>query len=339
MVTQAGITKPFGRVILQPFQATRCKIGRGPHTGAVGQDFKRHFTGLEAYRGTTIAHADHGEHFAADLVDIRIAPLHDMSAVGQGVAKLVHFVARHDISLGGSQRQWNTDSNNVMSTPRETDLYPPVKSFLEDQGYVVKAEVGAADVVAIRGEEPPVVVELKLVFSLALFHQCVERLKVSDDVYLAVAHKPGKPFYKAVKANTVLARRLGLGLMTVRLSDGLVSVHCDPGPYAPRKNTKRKASLLREFARRQGDPNDGGQTRVGLITAYRQDALKLAIYLFEVGASKGADVARETEVKRATVMMRDNHYGWFEKVEKGIYGISPEGAEAVKTSGRVLGSS
>ncbi len=84
----------------------------------------------------------------------------------------------------------------AMNSPRETDLYPPVKSFLEDQGYVVKAEVGAADVVAIRGEEPPVVVELKLGFSLALFHQCVARLKVSDDVYLAVAHKPGKRFAK-----------------------------------------------------------------------------------------------------------------------------------------------
>lgn len=226
-----------------------------------------------------------------------------------------------------------------MSTPRETDLYPPVKSFLEDQGYIVKSEVGAADVMAIRGAEPPVVVELKLGFSLALFHQCVERLKICDDVYLAVAHKPGKPFLKAVKANTALARRLGLGLITVRLSDGLVSVHCDPGPYAPRKNAKRKTSLLREFARRQGDPNDGGQTRAGLVTAYRQDALKLAMYLFEVGASKGADVARETEVQRATQMMRINHYGWFEKVEKGVYGLTPAGAEAVATTARVLGAS
>lgn len=221
---------------------------------------------------------------------------------------------------------------------RETDLYPPVKAFLEDQGYVVKAEVGAADVVAIRGAESPVVVELKLGFSLALFHQCVERLKVSDDVYLAVAHKAGKPFYKAVKANTTLARRLGLGLMTVRVEDGLVTVHCDPGPYAPRKNAKRKATLLREFSRRQGDPNDGGQTRAGLVTAYRQDAVKVAVYLFEVGASKGADVAREAGVKRATTMMRDNHYGWFEKVEKGVYGITPSGAQAVAVASRVLGA-
>ncbi|HEC71576.1 MAG TPA: hypothetical protein ENI28_07190 [Roseobacter sp.] len=225
-----------------------------------------------------------------------------------------------------------------MSTARETDLYLPIKSFLEDQGYVVKSEVGAADVVAIRGAEPPVVVELKLGFSLALFHQCVARLSVSDDVYLAVARQPGKRFAKAIKNNSALARRLGLGLITVRLKDGFVEVHCDPGPFVPRKSLKRQKTLLREFARRQGDPNDGGQTRAGLVTAYRQDALKLAVYLYEAGASKGADVAREADVKRATVMMRDNHYGWFEKIEKGVYGLSPTGAEAVNVAARVLGA-
>lgn len=226
-----------------------------------------------------------------------------------------------------------------MTATRETDLYPPIKAFLEDQGYVVKSEVGPADVVAMRGGEPPVVIELKLGFSLTLFHQCIDRLKVSDEVYLAVARQPGKRFQKALKANTAMARRLGLGLMTVRLADALVEVHCDPGPYAARKQPRKRDRLLREFARRQGDPNDGGQTRAGLVTAYRQDALKLAVFLFEVGASKGADVARETGVTRATTMMRDNHYGWFERVEKGIYGLTPQGAEAIETMPRVLGAS
>jgi hypothetical protein len=220
---------------------------------------------------------------------------------------------------------------------RETDLYPPIKTFLEGQGYVVKSEVGAADVVAVRGGEPPVIVELKLGFSLALVHQCVARMAVTDDVYMAVARGRGKRFLKSVKDMTRLSRRLGLGLMTVRISDGLVQVHCDPGRYVPRKNTRRQGQLLKEFARRVGDPNDGGQTRVGLITAYRQDAVKLAVYLYEAGASKGADVARETGVARATTMMRDDHYGWFEKVDKGIYGLTPKGASAVIDVGDVLG--
>jgi hypothetical protein len=223
------------------------------------------------------------------------------------------------------------------SKPRETDLYGPVKGFLEEQGYVVKSEVGAADVVAVRGAEPPVIVELKLGFSLTLVHQCVARLGVTDDVYMAVATGKGKPFQKSLKNMTKLSRRLGIGLLTVRLHDELVQVHCDPGPYVPRKNKKREGHLLKEFARRVGDPNDGGQTRSGLVTAYRQDALKLALYLFEIGASKGADVARETGVERATTMMRDDHYGWFEKVEKGVYGLTPKGAEAVSDTDVVLG--
>ena len=46
---------------------------------------------------------------------------------------------------------------------RETDLYAPVKAFLEARGYAVKAEIGAADLVGVApGGGDPVVVELKL---------------------------------------------------------------------------------------------------------------------------------------------------------------------------------
>lgn len=215
----------------------------------------------------------------------------------------------------------------------ETDLYQPIKSFLEAQGYIVKSEVGAVDVVGVRGGEEPVIVELKLGFSLTLVHQCVARLKVSDTVYMAVARGKGRRFLTSCKQMTRLCRRLGLGLMTVRLSDGLVQVHCDPGPYAPRRSKKRASALLKEFARLEGDPNTGGQVRSGLITAYRQDALHIAMHLFEAGATKGADVAAATGVKVATRMMRDNHYGWFEKVDLGVYGLTPKGATAVNEAG------
>ena len=89
--------------------------------------------------------------------------------------------------------------------PREADLYPPIKAYLQRQGYEVKGEVGAADVVGRRGDDL-VVVELKLGFSLALFHQGVERLLTTDHVYLAV-QSGGKA--KALKANVKLARRAG----------------------------------------------------------------------------------------------------------------------------------
>ncbi|MEM6887854.1 MAG: DUF2161 family putative PD-(D/E)XK-type phosphodiesterase [Pseudomonadota bacterium] len=213
---------------------------------------------------------------------------------------------------------------------REVDLYPAVKALLVSQGYEVKAEVGAADVLALRAGEPPVVVELKLGFSLALFHQAIDRLKVTDGVYIAVAHRPGKRFVRALKENVSLARRLGLGVMTVRLRDQLVLVHCDPGPYQPRKSARREGALLREFARRRGDPNKGGQTRIGLMTAYRQDALRIAAFLLRYGDSKGAAVAGGTGVPQATRMMADNHYGWFERVTRGVYRLSSQGIRVLE---------
>jgi len=211
--------------------------------------------------------------------------------------------------------------SDKIEKPKEADLYPPIKALLESQGYEVKAEVASADVVAKRGDEPPIVVEMKTGFSLALFHQAVERLGVVDQVYVAVPRGTGAGFWKALKANTRLCRRLGLGLITVRLKDGFSEVHCDPTPYAPRKNKRKSQALLREFQKRKGDPNVGGVTRTTIVTAYRQDAQKIADYLKENGPTKASTVAKETGVDRARVIMADNHYGWFEKVERGVYGV------------------
>ena len=212
---------------------------------------------------------------------------------------------------------------------RETDLYVPIKAFLKRQGYTVKAEVGDVDVVALRGQEDPVIVEMKTRFCLSLFHQCVERQSITDHIYLAVPSGSGKAFQKSLLSNKKLARRLGLGLITVRLSDGLVEIHQDPGPYQPRKSKKRKTQLLRAFARLDGDPNLGGATRHGLVTGYRQDAIKCANYLGHTGAEKGALVAKGTGVIAATTIMRDNHYGWFLKVETGVYDLTEAGRKGL----------
>ncbi|HSG91407.1 MAG TPA: DUF2161 family putative PD-(D/E)XK-type phosphodiesterase [Pseudomonadales bacterium] len=215
---------------------------------------------------------------------------------------------------------------------RETDLYAPVKAFLEALAYEVKAEIGPADVMAVREDAEPIVVELKTAFSLQLFHQGIARMAISDAVYVAVPHRAGRPFRRALKENLRLARRLGLGLMTVVMETGHVEVHCDPGPCAPRRQPRRRAALLREFARRRGDPNTGGM-RGARMTAYRQDALACATYLAgegaEAGAAKGAAVARATGVAGATRLMRDNHYGWFERVMPGHYALTAQGRAAL----------
>lgn len=213
--------------------------------------------------------------------------------------------------------------------PRETDLYPPIKAHLQRQGYEVKGEVGAADVVGRRGDTI-LVVELKLGFSLALFHQGVERLALTDHVYVAVL-SGGQA--KALKANVKLARRAGLGVMTVRLRDGHVEVLADPGPYAARTSKKKKTRLLRAFDRLQGDPNAGGATRHGIVTGYRQDAVRCARFLAVHGASKGAKVKEWAEVPQATQIMADDHYGWFTRVSRGIYDLTDAGRKGLADYG------
>ena len=160
---------------------------------------------------------------------------------------------------------------------REEDLYPALKRFLEAQGYVAKAEIGACDIMAVRGEEPPVVVEMKLTFSLSLVMQGVARQALFDHVYLAVPVSGAKGWKLRYRDVIALCRRLGLGLLAV--NGDLVEPHLDPAPYAPRKNARRVGALLKEFHKRVGDPNRGGTSGVKRMTAYRQDALRCAMAL------------------------------------------------------------
>lgn len=215
-----------------------------------------------------------------------------------------------------------------MSKCPETDLYEPVKSYLEALGFEVKSEVGAVDVLACRSGEEPVIVELKAGWSLTLLQQVVARQAVTDAVYVAVPRWVGKTGWRSFKANVGLCKRLGVGVMSVRLADGHVQVHSDPVPYRPRKSKRRKGALLREFERREGDPNKGG-TRGPVMTAYKQELRRCADYLAQHGPSRGRDVAVGANVPRATRMMADNHLGWFRRVSTGVYGLTELGKAAL----------
>jgi hypothetical protein len=208
----------------------------------------------------------------------------------------------------------------------EIELYGPIKRFLEDQGYAVKGEIGACDIVAVRGDEGPVVIELKERLNLALILQSVDRCTVSDAVY--VAFRVGKGHSAAWRTRprqvTSLLRRLGLGLLTVSTRGNVVPV-LDPGPYRPRPSARRRERLLKEFAERVGDPETGGSASRRRLTAYRQDALRCARELADAGVLKLSAVRERAGVLRAGAIMRDNHYGWFERVRPGHYDLSSQG--------------
>ena len=210
----------------------------------------------------------------------------------------------------------------------EVDLYGPIKGFLEAQGYMVKGEIGPCDIVAVRGDEDPVVVELKEQLNFALILQAVDRLTVSDAVYIAFRIGKGhsatwRSRQKHVKR---LLRRLGLGLLTVSTRGTVVPV-LDPAPYRPRSDAPRRDRLLKEFAERVGDPEAGGSASRQRLTAYRQDALRCARELVSSGVLKVSVIRERAGVPRAGPILRDNHYGWFDRVKTGHYDLSPKGRE------------
>ena len=231
-----------------------------------------------------------------------------------------------------------------MGFERETDLYAPVKAFLEKQGYAVKSEEVGCDLVARRGDEPPVIVELKTGFTLSLVLQGVDRQALSDDVYLAVGvaarPAPGSVWRRERRAILKLCRRLGLGLLAVHEPiaprPALVEPLLDPAPYRPRPNRRRRDLLLKEFAHRVGDPNTGGTTQRPIVTAYRQDALRCAAVLGERGPTKAAEVARAAGVPRASGLMYRDVYGWFQRPDRGLYELSPKGRAALQTYADVM---
>lgn len=212
---------------------------------------------------------------------------------------------------------------------QESDLYQPLKVFLERQGYEVKGEVLNCDVVALRQSEPPVLIELKLTLNLTVLLQITDHFAISDRLYIGI---PGSCAVLKNKKKRVirLLRLLNVGLLTINFvgSNRYVEVLLDPGNYHPRPNRKRKERLLGEFAQRAGDPNSGGVTRQqGLMTAYRQRALAIAVHLQSHGPAKASAVAKQTGDLKARDILYRNVYGWFDSHGRGIYALSRKGME------------
>ncbi len=209
----------------------------------------------------------------------------------------------------------------------ETKLYLPVKRYLEGLGYNVKGEIGGCDLVALGDGEPPVVVigELKLVFNLELVLQAVDRAAACDEVWLAARlSKRGKGRESDARYRN-LCRRLGFGMLGVTEAGG-VEVLVEPSTVAPRRNPKKRSRLVSEHRRRRGDPALGGSTRAPIMTAYRQQALACA-FAMRQGPTRARDL--KPTIPDAGKILLHNHYGWFDRAERGVYILTAAGQAAL----------
>ena len=210
----------------------------------------------------------------------------------------------------------------------ETALYLPVKRFLEKLGFTVKGEIGGCDLVALSGDDPPVVVigELKLTFNLELILQAVDRAGACDEVWLAARLSARGKGREGDARYRNLCRRLGFGMLAVT-NTGDVEVIVQPATTAPRRNPKKRSRLVSEHQRRKGDPAMGGSTRAPIMTAYRQQALACAAALVD-GPRRVKDLL--TDMPDAGKILLHNVYGWFDRAERGIYVLTDAGHAALK---------
>jgi len=209
---------------------------------------------------------------------------------------------------------------------QESDLYLPIKNFLMNLGYEVKGEIKNCDIVAQNGNNL-IIIELKLNLNITLLLQAVDRLTLSDTVYIAIP-KQCSMFKKQSKQIKKLIARLGIGLIIVDIqkTKQYVEVVSDPKDYQPRKNKAKQNLLLKEFNNRIGDTQKGGSTRAKAgLTAYRQRCIRIAEYLSEHAQAKGATINKAIDEPQSTNMLRQNYYGWFDKVERGVYQLSEKG--------------
>jgi len=155
--------------------------------------------------------------------------------------------------------------------------------------------------------------------------QGVDRTAACDEVWLAVRASSRGRGREADPRVRKLCRFLGFGLLGV-FPRGHVELLVEPSPWRPRRDTRRRSALVDEHRRRQGDPASGGSTRAPIMTAYRQRALICAAAL-----EPGPRTTRELKVAvpdAPTILLR-NVYGWFARVDRGLYALTNQGRAAL----------
>lgn len=217
-----------------------------------------------------------------------------------------------------------------MTDFKETDLYEPIRAFLEEEGYQVQAEVKDCDIAAVKDGQL-LIVELKKAFNLKLVYQGLERQSLTEQVFVAIPRPKKGAREKAWKDMLKLLKRLELGLLTVALDSPLktVDVVLEPSDSPIRKNKKKKEQVRGELEHRQMNANVGGMTRRKIMTAFREKSIRLACLLEREGQVSTTSL-REKGMEDHVVILRRNYDQWFQRVEKGVYALSEKGREALE---------
>ena len=211
----------------------------------------------------------------------------------------------------------------------ETELYEPIKAFLEAEGYTVQAEVKHCDIAAQK-EGQLIIIELKKAFSLKLVYQALERQSLTELVFVAIPRPKKGHRQKAWKDLLRLLNRLELGLLTVALDSPMktVDVVLEPSDSIAWKNRKKRERIQKELDGRSLNSNTGGMNRKKLMTAFREKSIRIACLLEAKGQTSTAEI-RALGMEACIVPLSKNYDEWFERLQRGVYALSEKGREAL----------
>jgi hypothetical protein len=217
-----------------------------------------------------------------------------------------------------------------MTPKRESDLYGPIRDYLVERGYTVRGEVRDCDVTAVKDDDL-IIIELKRAFGTSLLIQATQRQRLTDSVYVALPRPEDGLRTRHWRGVTHLLRRLEIGLILVSFGDRapIVEVLFHPIPFERKKLKKHKHAILTEIAGRSGDFNEGGTTRRKRLTAYRENALHVAWLLERNGPTTPKKLRELGAGPKTLSILSSNFYSWFERVERGVYRITPKGVEGL----------
>jgi len=215
---------------------------------------------------------------------------------------------------------------------KETELFDPVRIYLEKQGYNVQGEVLACDIAAKRDDEL-IVVELKTQFNLSLVFQAITRQEAADSVYVAIPVTTGKKYPANFKGICKLLKRLEVGLILVYFlkRSKRVEVVLHPVPFEKRRSHKKRRNIIREIDGRYKNFNKGGsRSKDEKITAYKQGVIQIACYLDKLGEASPAKLKQLGTISKTGDILLKNYYGWFERIRKGVYTLHAQGKKALE---------
>lgn len=224
---------------------------------------------------------------------------------------------------------------------KETELYAPVRKWLESAGMRVRAEVLHCDLAAAHGDMLTVV-ELKTVLNLDVILQAVDRQLTADFVYVAVPRRERTVRSQRWRRLLLLLKRLELGLLLVpEKAPHAVEVVLQPVPYDLKagrsQRAKQRRQMMKELMDRMTDENIGGSSQRALVTVYREKALQVAVLLKVHGESTPAQLKRRgADPDKTSGILYDNHYRWFDRIGRGYYRLNESGERALDSWGHAV---